>query len=429
MSKTAGPGVERRSGGERRQAAREQAKRQAQLEQAQRLENLGELAGGVAHDFNNLLAVILNYVSFAVEDLTAATGPDWARRRESALSDLGQIERSAQRAASLTRQLLAFARREVIQPRVLDLDEVIITVEDMLRRTLGEDIELVTSLAGDLEPVLADPGQLEQVLVNLAVNARDAMPGGGTLTIDTSTITVDADYIAGGSGATPGRNVRLRVSDTGTGMAPDVIEHAFEPFFTTKQKGAGTGLGLATIYGIVTQAGGHIRIYSEPGAGTTFSITLPVTAETPAPRLEPATYHRAPTGETVLVVEDEAALRDVTERIFTRNGYQVMTAASGPEALGMARDHPGEIHLLVTDVVMPQMLGKEVAERMRAVKPGIRVLYMSGYARPVLTSQGRLNPGMVLVEKPFSEASLLTKAGEVLNGHAREVTTLGGSPA
>ena len=402
---------------------------QAQLQQAQRLENLGELAGGVAHDFNNLLAVILNYVSFAVEDLTAATGPDWARRRESALSDLGQIERSAQRAASLTRQLLAFARREVIQPRVLDLDEVIITVEDMLRRTLGEDIELVTSLAGDLEPVLADPGQLEQVLVNLAVNARDAMPGGGTLTIDTSTITVDADYIAGGSGAAPGRNVRLRVSDTGTGMAPDVIEHAFEPFFTTKQKGAGTGLGLATIYGIVAQAGGHIRIYSEPGAGTTFSITLPVTAETPAPHLERATYHRAPTGETVLVVEDEAALRDVTERIFTRNGYHVMTAASGPEALGMARDHPGEIHLLVTDVVMPQMLGKEVAERMRAVKPGIRVLYMSGYARPVLTSQGRLNPGMVLVEKPFSEASLLTKAGEVLNGHAREVTTLGGSPA
>ena len=400
---------------------------QAQLQQAQRLENLGELAGGVAHDFNNLLAVILNYVSFAAEDLTAATGPDWARRRESALSDLGQIERSAQRAASLTRQLLAFARREVIQPRVLDLDEVIITVEDMLRRTLGENIELVTALAGDLEPVLADPGQLEQVLVNLAVNARDAMLGGGTLTIDTSTITVDADYIASGSGATPGRNVRLRVSDTGTGMAPDVVEHAFEPFFTTKQKGAGTGLGLATIYGIVTQAGGHIRIYSEPGAGTTFSITLPVTAETPAPRLEPATYHRAPTGETVLVVEDEAALRAVTERIFTRNGYHVMTAASGPEALRIARDHPGEIHLLVTDVVMPQMLGKEVADKMRAVKPGIQVLYMSGYARPVLTSQDRLDPGVVLVEKPFSEAGLLTKAGEVLNGHVPEATISGGA--
>ena len=255
--------------------------------------------------------------------------------------------------------------------------------------------------------------------MNLAVNARDAMHGGGTLIIDTSTITVDADYIAGGFGAAPGRNVRLRVSDTGTGMAPDVIEHAFEPFFTTKQKGACTGLGLATIYGIVTQAGGHIRIYSEPGAGTTFSITLPVTAETPAPRLAPATYHRAPTGETVLVVEDEAALRAVTERIFTRNGYRVMTAASGPEALRVARDHPAEIHLLVTDVVMPQMLGKEVAEKMRAVKPGVQVLYMSGYARPVLTSQGWLDPGVVLVEKPFSEASLLTKAGEVLNGHAR----------
>ena len=420
MGKPAGPGTERRSGGERRRAARDQAAMEAQLQQAQRLENLGQLAGGVAHDFNNLLAVILNYASFAAEDLTGATGPDWAQHRESALSDLAQIERSAERAAALTRQLLAFARREVIQPRVLDLDEVILTVENMLRRTLGENIELVISLAGDLQPVLADPGQLEQVLVNLAVNARDAMPGGGTLTMDTSNIPADP-------GIKPGRNVRLRVSDTGTGMAPDVIEHAFEPFFTTKQ-GAGTGLGLATIYGIITQAGGDIRIHSQPGAGTTVSITLPVTTEAPLPRQEAAPYHRAPTGETVLVVEDEAALRDVTERIFSRHGYHVLTAASGPEALGLARAHPGEIHLLVTDVVMPQMLGQEVAERMRDVKPGIGILYMSGYARPVLSSQGRLDPGVALVEKPFSEAGLLAKAGEVLNSRAREVTAPGGAP-
>ena len=210
---------------------------QERLLQAQRLENLGQLAGGVAHDFNNLLAVILNYASFASEELAAPPGSDWPKRLESARSDLGEITRAAERAASLTRQLLAFARREVIRPQVLDLDHVITAVEEMLRRTLGEQVELVTSLAGDLWPILADPGQLEQVLVNLAVNARDAMPGGGTLTIDTSNITVDADTVAEGSEARQGRNVRLRVSDTGTGMTADVIEHAFEPFFTTKARG------------------------------------------------------------------------------------------------------------------------------------------------------------------------------------------------
>ena len=392
---------------------------EAQLGQAQRLENLGELAGGVAHDFNNLLAVILNYVSFATEELTGAAGPDWIRRRDAAVSDLGQAERAAQRGAQLTRQLLAFARREVIRPQVLDLDHVIAEVEEMLRRTLGEHIEMATSLAGDLQPVLADPGQLEQVLVNLAVNARDAMPGGGTLTIDTSNIAADADCIAGGPGDRPGRKVRLRVSDTGTGMTPEVMDHVFEPFFTTKQEGGGTGFGLATSYGIISQAGGHIQISSEPGAGTTFTITLPVTAQAAVPGPEPAQYERASHGETVLVVEDHAALRAVTGRIFTRNGYHVITSASGPEALAVARGYPGEIHLLVTDAVMPHMPGKEVAEKMREIKPGIEILYMSGYARASLTSQGRLDTGVVLVEKPFSEAELLARAGEVLNGHFR----------
>jgi len=422
-------GQERRSGRERRRAVRDKAQVEARLRQAQRLENLGELAGGVAHDFNNLLAVILNHASFATRELTGAAGPDWAQRRDAAISDLGQVEQAAQQAARLTRQLLAFARREVIRPQVLDLDNVITAVEEMLRRTLGEHIELATGLAGDLQPVLADPGQLEQVLVNLAVNARDAMPGGGTLTIDTSNIIVDADYIAGGSGARPGHNVRLRVSDTGTGMTPEVIEHVFEPFFTTKQEGAGTGLGLATVYGIITQAGGDIRIYSEPGAGTTFSITLPVTAQAAVPGLEPVRYQRAPQGETVLVVEDHAALRAVTERIFARNGYHVITAASGPEALAVARGYPGEIHLLVTDVLMPRMFGNEVAEKLRQIKPGIEVLFMSGYARPVLASQGGLDPGVALVEKPFSEAELLGKAGEVLNGHFRAFESLDDPPA
>ncbi len=392
-------------------------KSQERLAQAQRLESLGQLAGGVAHDFNNLLAVILNYAAFAAEELAAATESDWAGRCGSARDDLGQISRAGEQAASLTRQLLAFARREVVRPQVLDLDTVITAVQDMLHRTLGEHVELVTSLAGDLHPVLADPGQLEQVLVNLAVNARDAMPGGGTLSIDTSNITVDAESIAGGSESTPGQQVRLRVSDTGTGMSPEVIAHAFEPFFTTKSDAGGTGLGLATVYGILQQADGHIRIYSEPGGGTTFSITLAATTQAAHPEPPAVTYERSPSGETVLVVEDEAALREVTRRILARNGYHVITAASGPEALEIARHHEGEIHLLVTDVVMPHMLGKEVAEQVLVIKPETEVLYMSGYARPVLASQGRLEPGVALVEKPFSEADLLAKVGQVLNSH------------
>jgi nitrogen-specific signal transduction histidine kinase/CheY-like chemotaxis protein len=405
---------------------RRQDKSQERLAQAQRLESLGQLAGGVAHDFNNLLAVILNYAEFAAEELAAATESDWAGRCESAHDDLEQISRAGERAASLTRQLLAFARREVVQPQVLDLDTVITAVEEMLRRTLGEHVELAISLAGGLHPVLADPGRLEQVLVNLAVNARDAMPGGGTLTIDTSNITVDAESIAGGSESPLGQQVRLRVSDTGTGMPPEVVAHAFEPFFTTKADDGGTGLGLATVYGILTQADGHIRIYSEPGGGTTFSITLPATTLAANAEATVTTYHRTPSGETVLVVEDEAALREVTRRILARNGYQVITAASGPEALEIARNYQGEIHLLVTDVVMPHMLGKEVAEQVLLIKPETEVLYMSGYARPVLASQGRLEPGVALVEKPFSEADLLAKAGRVLNGHFKGFRTTRG---
>src|SRR5580698_9936169 len=282
-------GQYRRREGDRLLQAQED-KSQEQLQQAQRLENLGQLAGGVAHDFNNLLAVILNYVSFVSEELAAATGADWAQRRDTALNDLAQIERAGERAARLTRQLLAFARREVIQPQVLDLDSVITAVQEMLHRTLGEHVALVTSLAGDLWPVLADPGQLEQVLVNLALNARDAMDTGGTLTIDTSNVTVDADTVAGGSKARLGRNVRLRVSDTGTGMTADVIQHAFEPFYTTKRDGTGTGLGLATVYGIVAQADGHVQIYSEADGGTTFTIMLPVTAEAAAAPVPAAHY-------------------------------------------------------------------------------------------------------------------------------------------
>jgi signal transduction histidine kinase/CheY-like chemotaxis protein len=417
------------AGADRRIAREAQERRDRSLVQAQRLESLGQLAGGVAHDFNNLLAVILNYVSFVSEEVAAAAGPDPAQHLEAAAADLVQVKKAAERAAGLTHQLLLFARRDVVRPQVLDIDGVIASVEEMLRRTLGDHVELVISLAGDLWPVLADPGQLEQVLVNLAVNARDAMPGGGTLTIDTSNITVDADTIAEGSKARKGRNVRLRVSDTGAGMTAEVVERAFEPFYTTRRDGGGTGLGLSTVYGILMQADANIRIYSEPGKGTTFTITLPITTEAATPLAEPVPYQRTPKGETVLVVEDEAALREVTRRILTRNGYHVMTAGNGPDAFAAARDWPGEIHLLLTDVVLPHMLGKEVAEKMRAIKPGIEVLFMSGSARPVLASLGRLDPNVALLEKPFSEADLLASAGKVLNGHFQGFSTVGGGPA
>jgi PAS domain S-box-containing protein len=410
---------------ERRREATDEDLRQAQLQQAQRLEVLGRLAGGVAHDFNNLLAVILNYASFVSEELTSAaeSAPEW-EGRQGAQRDVGQIQRAAERATDLTHQLLAFARREVVQARVLNLNDVVGEVEQLLRRTLGEDMELVTSLPDDLWPILADPGQIEQILVNLSVNARDAMHGGGTLRIDTANVTVDADSVAGGSPAVPGPYVRLRVSDTGAGMSADVLSHVFEPFFTTKGDASGTGLGLATVYGIVTQAEATIAIQSEPGAGTTFNIMLPVTDQSAVAIEEPAPYERSPKGETVLVVEDEPALREVTERIFTRNGYCVISAANGPEAIMLAAQHGGDIHLLVTDVVMPKMLGKEVAERVREIRPDIEVLYMSGYAQPVLASLGRLEPGVALVDKPFSEAALLAKAGQVLNGHFRGFETI-----
>jgi CheY-like chemotaxis protein len=256
-------------------------------------------------------------------------------------------------------------------------------------------------------------------LVNLAVNARDAMTGGGTLTIDTANVTVPVEYLSAGTVVRVRRYVRLRVADTGTGMTPDVLARVFEPFFTTKADGSGTGLGLATVYGIVVQSEATIAIDSRPGAGTTFTIMLPVTDEVAVPTEDVPTHQRTPTGETVLIVEDEEALREVAERTFTRSGYTVLTAADGPSALALAATYEAEIHLLLTDVVMPTMLGKEVAERMLLLKPGIQVLYMSGYAQPVLASQGRLDPNVHLIEKPFRPDALIAKAAQVLNTNPR----------
>jgi CheY-like chemotaxis protein len=285
----------------------------------------------------------------------------------------------------------------------------------LLRRTLGEHIDLHTALADDLWLVKADAGQLEQVLVNLAVNARDAMPGGGTLRIDSENVDVDEAFVASRPGAALGRCVRLRVSDTGEGMDAEVAQHAFDPFFTTKPKGEGTGLGLATVYGIITQAGGRAQIYSEPGHGTTITTVLPATEEplTGEPPAEPVRDTHGK--ETILVVEDEDALREVTKRLLERNGYQVLLAARGSEALQLMAEWRGEIPLLITDVIMPEMLGREVAQRAQALRPGTRILFVSGYAQTVLGSQGTIDEGVALLEKPFAEAQLLAKVREVLD--------------
>jgi PAS domain S-box-containing protein len=388
---------------------------QAQLHQTQRLEVLGQLAGGVAHDFNNLLAVILNYAALITEELAA---PEPAL--DSAGRDVAQIRRAAERAAGLTHQLLAFARREVVQPRVLDLNDTVTDVEQLLRRTIGANVLLRTDLGTDLWPILADPGQIEQVLINLAVNARDAMSAGGTLSIGTANVIIDAPE-AGNAPQQVGRHVRLQVSDTGAGMPVDVIEHVFEPFFTTKAEGEGTGLGLSTVYGIVAQAEGTITVQSQPGTGTTFTMLVPATDQVASPIEEPAAGQHTPAGETVLIVDDQDALREVTERIFTRSGYHVITAQDGPEAIRLAAQHDGDIHLLLTDVVMPGMLGKEVAAKIRMIKPDIECLFMSGYAQPVLASEGKLDPDVALIEKPFTASAIIEKAGQILNNHAKKL--------
>jgi PAS domain S-box-containing protein len=393
----------------RTQAERDRMERQ--LQQSQRLESLGQLAGGVAHDFNNLLGVISSYAAFVAEEAERqGPGEAW----ESVRADIEQVLRAADRAAGLTHQLLSFARREMVQPRVLNLNESVTSVEQLLRRTLGEHVELMTMLADDLHLVLADPGQIEQVLVNLAVNARDAMPGGGKLTIETSNTEVDEAYAVDRADLAQGCYVGVKVSDTGAGMPAEVIDRAFEPFYSTKPKGEGSGLGLATVYGIITQAGGSARIYSEPGIGTTVSLLLPVTHQAPSARSEPPPRPVPGRGEVVLVVEDEAALREVTRRILARNGYEVLVASNGHQAINLATARTERLDVLLTDVVMPGMQGREVAERIHRLRPEVRVLYMSGYTHGLLGVQGVLEPEVHLIEKPFSETSLLAKLHVVL---------------
>ncbi|MGA2519479.1 MAG: PAS domain S-box protein [Acidimicrobiales bacterium] len=400
---------------ERLKAEAAQQRFESQMHRSRRLESLGQLAGGVAHDFNNLLGIILNYTAFAAEEVAAASAERTDERWTAVADDLDQARLAAERGAHLTRQLLAVGQREVFRPEIVDLSDVVRGVEALLRRAVGEDVDVVASFAPDLRPVMADPGKIEQVLVNLAVNARDAMPGGGTLCIDTSNVVIDADHTVERPGARLGPHVRMRVSDTGVGMERDVMERAFEPFFTTKPSGVGTGLGLATVYGIISQAGGDTQIYSEPGIGTSVSVLLPATDAEASVLFEEASDVGAARGETVLVVEDEEAMRALTVRILLGHGYRVIAAGSGSDALIAAADHAGVIDLLLTDVVMPQMLGKEVAQRIVALRPGVRVMFMSGYAQPVLSSRGTLDPEVTLLGKPFTKAVLLATVRDVLD--------------
>jgi two-component system cell cycle sensor histidine kinase/response regulator CckA len=374
------------------------------LHQSERLESLGQLAGGVAHDFNNLLAVILNYATFVAE----AVGDD-----EAVQHDVQQIVDATERAVRLTRQLLMFGRRETVNPESLALDAVVEEVRAILATSLGEHIALIVRPAADLPAIRADRGQVEQVLLNLAVNARDAMPQGGTLTIETTSSTVDDTQASGLVNLPRGRYVRLAVSDTGSGMSPAVVARAFEPFFTTKPKGEGTGLGLATVHGIVSQAGGALTVHSEPAVGTTFELYFPAAAgDVARPPVGSGSTPRRGTGATVLVVEDQEAVRAVIVRLLRRNGYDVLEAATGAQAIAIAVQRP--IHLLLTDVVMPVMSGPQLAARLRGRLPGLPVLYMSGYPEGVLGPRRTLARGVALIEKPFVEDELLARVQDAI---------------
>ncbi|HWO88613.1 MAG TPA: PAS domain S-box protein [Gemmatimonadales bacterium] len=377
-----------------------------QLRQAQKMEAVGRLAGGIAHDFNNILTAIIG----ACELLEAELG------RHPGVTEVREIRASADRAADLTRQLLAFSRKQVLQPKVIDLNALVRNAERLLRRLIGEDIRLVTELEPGLRPVRVDPGQMEQVIVNLAVNARDAMPHGGTLVIETQNIELGEPFMEDRARIAPGSYVRLSLSDNGAGMDAHTKAHLFEPFFTTKEPGKGTGLGLATVYGIVKQSSGFVTVYSEVGHGTTFRIYLPSVArpvDVSAPR--PMDKPRGGT-ETILLVEDDSALRRVVRRALEQHGYRVIEAPSGDAALQVAANHPDErIHLLLTDLVMPGMGGPALAERLTARDPELRVLFMSGYTETGIVRQGVLDPTVAFLQKPFTLSELLLRVRSALD--------------
>ncbi len=396
---------------ERQRAEEQLRKAEEQLRQAQKMEAIGRLAGSVAHDFNNLLSVILSYSSLLLGELKAV---------DPLRADLESIKKAGEKAAELTNQLLAFSRQQVLAPRVLDLNEVVLGSERMLRRLLGEDVELIIHCGRYLSHVMADPGQVDQVVMNLAINARDAMPAGGKLTIETRNVVLDESYTTEHFEAGVGPHVMLAVSDTGVGMDKQTQARIFEPFFTTKELGKGTGLGLSTVFGIVKQSGGNIWVYSEPGGGTTFKVYLPVAegAEPEAPEVhEPATLHGT---ETILLVEDQDDVRRVAHAILRKFGYHVIEARNAGEALLSCERHPRTIHLLLTDVVMPQMSGRELAERLLQIRPEMRVLYMSGYTENTIVHHGILDSGISYLQKPIVPEMLARRVREVLDSRTRK---------
>ena len=395
---------------ERKTAEEEQRRLEALLRHSQKMEAIGRLAGGVAHDFNNLLTGITGNTALAQLDLDP-TDP---------LNDLlNEINLSAQRASGLTRQLLAFSRKQIIQPKVIDLNEVLENMHRMLVRIIGEDLELRTLPAHTLGRIKADPGQIEQIIVNLALNARDAMPGGGKLTIETADVSLDDAFCRTHPDVQPGSHVMLTVSDTGEGIDEETREHLFEPFFTTKQQGAGSGLGLATVYGIVKQHGGAIDVHSVQGAGATFRIYFPRVQGRARAVTRSSSFKDLPRGaETVLVVEDEAMVRNIAIRILTRLGYTVLSAEDGPSALERASEQNAPIDLLFTDIVMPHMNGRELAVEMNARYPELKVLYTSGYTEQTIAHHGVLDQGIEFLGKPYTPQGLAEKVREVLDGGA-----------
>jgi PAS domain S-box-containing protein len=391
---------------ERKQAEAAQAKLEEQLRQAQKLESIGRLAGGVAHDFNNLLTVINGYADFLLADLDP-TDPLW--------SSADEIRKAGERAASLTKQLLAFSRKQIIEPKALDLNTTIRDSERMLQRLIGEDVMLTTTLDTSLGRVMADPEQVHQVIMNLVVNARDAMPDGGRLEISTANVDVterDADIQ---QDAKPGPHVMVMVTDTGTGMDERTRQHIFEPFFTTKKGDKGTGLGLSTVYGIMRQNGGWICVSSDPGKGTSFKLYFPrIDGNVVVEQGETARSPGANGGETILVVEDQEAVRRLTVAMLKLCGYQILEAAEAGEALDVAQRHSGEIHLLLTDVVLPGINGKELSERLRILRPKLKVLFTSGYTAEIIGHRGVLGHGLAYIPKPFGPDTLAAKVREVL---------------